>query len=324
MTSREQSREEFRRLFEQALRAQPGDSDLERLGRESMLMSIQGDPELVSEWHRIAGAEQAVLDLHLGGAGVRDNSTSAERLAKFVSHIGSTVQRAAKEAVGRQRYPRKLLIEGVRPGSVRVVLRAPQPEVPPDQVVDDETLASTVDSNALRLVATIMAYADDLQQDSIITGAIQSLPPTARVPLRKAMEDIQRAGWEIRGSISQRGFGYNNLSLTTQGAVRLRQELAAKAERSYTEEIYGTITGSKDIEGIFWFNPEGGKEFRAMVEDVKLQRDVVRYQLDHPRVFARFQVFESHTPGAEEVLVRKSRTLQHLSLTPRSEQQNMF
>jgi hypothetical protein len=169
-----------------------------------------------------------------------------------------------------------------------------------------------------------MAYADDLQQDSIITGAIQSLPPAARIPLRKAMGDIQKAGWEIQGSISQRGFGYNDLSLTTQGAVRLRQELAAKAERSYTEEMFGTITGSKDIEGIFWFNPEGGKEFRATVEDLKLQRDVVRYQLDHPRVFARFQVFESHTAGAEEVLVRRSHTLQHLSLAPRSEQQDMF
>jgi hypothetical protein len=34
--------------------------------------------------------------------------------------------------------------------------------------------------------------------------------------------------------------------------------------------------------------------------------------------------FESHTPGAEQIVVRKSRTLRHLSLAPRSEQQDMF
>ncbi|MEV5360850.1 hypothetical protein AB0K45_11035 [Micrococcus luteus] len=290
------------------------------MSRNSMLASVVDDDELTSEWHRLVGAEQAVLDLRLSGAGVEGHSTRADTFAAFVSSISRTVQRAAREQTGRKRYPRDLLIEGASPGSVRLVLRAPTPRIPPHQVVDDLTAASTVDSDALRLIATIIAHADDVSEDSVLAAAVQALPPMARVPLRKAMDRVQKAGWEIGGSISQRGFGYNRLKLTSRGAVRLRAELEARFDRKYTEEVFGTVAGSKDIEGVLWFDPEGGTQFRARVDDAQLRRQVVRYQLDHPRVLAKFDVVESHISGVEDVSTRTARTLRAITLAPLGEQ----
>jgi hypothetical protein len=323
MTAPQSRREALLKDFREALLSPSGNAELDRISQRSLLMSAAGDEALISEWHRLVGAEQAVLDLHLGGAGVLGHATRADRFASFVTNIGSSVQKAAREATGRRSYPRNLLIEGAQPGSVRVVLRAPVPELPPHQEVDDATIASTVDSDALRLIATIMGHADDLAQDSIVSGAIQALPAVARVPLRKAMTTVQHSGWELWGTISQRGFGYNELKLSTLGAARLRVDLDASVERSYTEEMFGRISGSKDIDGILWFDPEGGREFRAVVDDPQLRRRVVQLQLDHPRVFARFDVIESHGGGGEEVSLRVSRSLRSVSLAPLGHQSSI-
>jgi hypothetical protein len=317
MTAPQDRRTSLFRDFQEALLFRSGNAELDKLSQHSLLMSVADDEDFISEWHRLIGAEQAVLDLHLGGVGAQGNTTRADKFAYFISNLSSTVQRAAREVTGRKRYPRHLLVEGVQPGSVRVVLRAPVPRLPPTQAVDPLTVASTVDSDALRLVATIMGHASDPAQDSIVTAAIQSLPPTARVPLRTAMDHVQSAGWAIRGSISQRGFGYSDFELTSQGATRLRIELEARFDKTYTEEMYGRISGSKDIEGILWFTPEGGTEFRARAaDDARLRRSLVEYQLDHPRVFARFDVVESHAAGNERTSVGTSRVLRTVRLAP--------
>jgi hypothetical protein len=313
-------REALFRDFQEALLTPSGNAELDRITRESLLVSARGDEQLISEWHRLVGAEQAVLDLHLAGAGTVGNATRADKFAAFISNIGNTVQLTARGRTGRRAYPRKLLVEGAQPGSVRVVLRAPVPELPKHQQVADSTLASSVDSDALRLIATIIAHADDLAQDAVMAGAIQSLPDAARIPLRKAMTVVQTAGWEVRGNISQRGFGYNPLELSTQGAARLRAGLDANTETTFTEEMFGRISGSKDIEGLVWFDPEGGREFRAVIEDAELRRTVVQLQLDHPRVFARFNVVESRAEGGEEITLRTSRTLRSVSLAPLGQQ----
>lgn len=321
MTVPQDRRRSLFRDFQEALLFRSGNDELDRISQRSLLMSAAGDEEFVSEWHRLVGAEQAVLDLHLGGVGVEENTTRADKFAFFVSSMSSTVQRASREATGRRRYPRQLLVEGVQPGSVRVVLRAPVPRIPNTQSVDPLTVASTVDSDALRLIATIMGHANDPAQDSIATAAIQALPPAARIPMRTAMDHVQTAGWEIAGSISQRGFGYSSLKLTSQGAARLRIELEARYDKSFIQEMYGRISGSKDIEGTLWFTPEGGTEFRAQVaNDATLRRSVVQHQLDHPRVFARFDVVESHAAGREASSVRVSRVLRSVTLAPLGEQ----
>jgi hypothetical protein len=270
---------------------------------------VRDDPALINVFERIAGPDQAVLDLHLEGAGVDGNATRADRFAQFVSRIGTTVHAKAKQAAGAKNYPHKLLVEGAGPGSVRVVFRAPDPEMPEGQYAES-IVASTVDSDALRLIASIIGNADDISEDSVIAGKIQELPPKGRNALRKAMEGVQTAGWELTGSISQRGFGYSALTLTTQGAARLSKELGSAEPTTRPETLYGSITGSKDIEGLFWFEPDGGREFRAVADDPELRRTIVELQLDHPRVRADFLVFETHSADGETT--SRSRTLQRI------------
>lgn len=312
-------RDELMQAFREALLVSSGHPDADQLAREGMLISVVGDDEMVGEWHRIAGPEQAVFDIHLAGAGVEDNAASASKFAQFVSRIDSTVHAKARDAAGVRSYSHKLLIQGAEPGSVRVVLRVPEPTIPEGQEVDDSTVASTVDSDALRLVASIIGHGDDISDDSVVISEIQALPTEARKALRKAMEGVQTAGWEIQGSISQRGFGYQEVALTTQGAARLRHELTVTEPVIRTAQLYGKINGTKDIEGVLWFEPEGGKEFRAIVgEDRNLRDKIVQLQLGHPRVRADFTIYESHSPDGTTMM--RSRTLEAVELAPRAEQ----
>lgn len=315
MTSPQTRRDVLKHSFHDALLASSGHPEADQLSREGMLISIGDDTELVDEWHRLVGSEQAVFDLHLAGAGVEDNATRADQFAQFVSRIGATVHAKAKDTAGLQRYPHKLLIQGAEPGSVRVVLRVPVPQIPDGQQVQDATVASSVDSDALRLVASILAHGDDMSDDSVVTSEIQSLPVPARVSLRKAMEGVQKAGWEIQGSISQRGYGYTDVALTTAGAARLRHELAVTEPVIRHAELFGKINGTKDIEGVLWFEPEGGSEFRAVVgDDPQLRDKIVELQLGHPRVRAEFVIYETQSPDGNTMM--RSRKLEKVVLAP--------
>jgi hypothetical protein len=77
---------------------------------------------------------------------------------------------------------------------------------------------------------------------------------------------------------------------------------------------------TKDIDGVLWFTPEGGgREFRASIDDEQLRRRAVEYQIDHPRVRAVFDVYESLPPG-DDTIIRTSRTLNNFTLAPTGEQ----
>lgn len=293
-----------------ALHYSSGDANSDRAVRESIRVGIVGnDADLLNIYEREVGPEQAEVDLHLVGPGVEKNAANARQFSLFVSGISDAVKETAKARAGRKRYRDNLLIEGTTPGSVRVVMRVATPEVPDGQTVDDETAASTVDSDALRTVASILAHASDPDLDTPLAAEIAELPIKARTALKRVANASQQGGWAVRGMIRQRRVGAAGLELTNDGAVRLRIELEGAQEKRRQEHRVGTIDGFRWSLGTLYFRPDEGSAFTAGVMESRVALEVTRLMNDPElRVMADFDVVESYLPG-DQTRSRVSRVL---------------
>jgi hypothetical protein len=276
-----------------------GDADSVRAVRESIRVGIVGDDaELIDIFEREVGPEQAEVDLHLNGPGVVENATNAHQFSRFVSGLSEAVKETAKARAGRKSYRENLLIEGATPGSVRVVLRVATPTIPKSQTVDEATAASTVDSDALRTVASILRHASDPDLDTPLAAEIAELPIKARTALKRVANASQKGGWGVRGSIRQRRVGAAELELTIEGAMRLRLELEDAQEFRRPERRVGTIDGFRWSLGTLYFEPDDGPRFTAGVTEWRVAQAVTRLMNDpRQRVAAEFDVVESLLPG---------------------------
>lgn len=293
-----------------ALRYTSGDPNSDRAVRESIRSGIVGDDaELIDIYEREVGPEQAEVDLHLEGPGVADNSTNARQFSLFVSGLSEAVKETAKARAGRKNYRDNLLIEGATPGSVRVVLRVAKPVIPQGQTVDPSTVASTVDSDALRTVASILVHASDPDLDTPLAAEIAELPMKARTALKRVANASQHGGWGVRGSIRQRQVGAADLELTADGAMRLRLELEQAQETRRTERRVGTIDGFRWSLGTLYFDPLDAPAFTAGVMESRIAQEVTRLMNDPElRVSAEFDIVESYLPG-DQTRSRVSRVL---------------
>ena len=224
---------ELEGLLSAALQSALDDTPANAITRMQLRTGIVGDnAQLIDVFERIAGPDQAEVDLHLEGPGVDVHATNAHYFAQFVSGVSEAVKETAKARLGKGRYSEHLLIEGVGPGSVRVVLRAPSPPADDSQPnIDPSILASTVDSDALRSIAAVLSHASSEEDDSPLIAQLHDLPPTARRGLIRAARTTSEAAWSIKGSIRQRNIGASEVLLTPQGAQRLQQSLSAAIER---------------------------------------------------------------------------------------------
>lgn len=306
-------------LLRAALRETTGIPEVDNLANASLLSRVVGDDaELLNVYIQEAGPQQVEVDLHLEGEGVDGHSTNAMHFATFVSRIAEAVKETAKDIAGRERYTTGLLIEGVRPGSVRVVLKAPEEKVTATQPFPG-TDGSTIDSQALRRIAQVMTLAseaDEIEGDAL-EAAVQQLPFNARRSLRTAVRESKRASWDIDGVIRERRKGIDRVQLSTRGASKLEQALGQSHIEHRTEEAFGTIDGLKYSLGVMWFTPEtGGRSFPASVQDDKLLSRVAELATDHEqRVLAIFESYSSLSDG-DDAVVKRSRVLRSVVAAP--------
>ncbi|KAA1431090.1 MULTISPECIES: hypothetical protein [Mycolicibacter] len=295
-----------------ALRYTSGDPRSDRVLHESIRAGIvRDDAKLLDIFEREVGPEQAEVDLHLAGPGIEHNAANARQFSRFVSGISDAVKETAKARVGRNRYRDNLMIEGATPGSVRVVLRVATPELPEGQVADAETvaLASSVDSDALRTVASILAHASDPDLDTPLAAEIAELPIKARTALKRVANASQHGGWTVQGMIRQRHVGAADLALTNDGAIRLRIELEVAQETRRRETLTGTIDGFRWSLGTFYFEPLDAPRITAGVTESRVAQEVTRLMEDpNLRISADFDVVESYLPG-DQTRSRISRVL---------------
>jgi hypothetical protein len=229
-----------------------------------------------------------------------------------VSGLSEAVKETAKARAGRKSYRENLLIEGATPGSVRVVLRVATPTVRRGQTVDEETIASSVDSDALRTVASILAHASSDDLDTPLAAEIAELPLKARTALKRVVNASQQGGWGVRGSIRQRRVGAADLELTADGATRLRLELESGQEKRRTETQVGIIDGFRWSLGTLYFVQQNGTGFTAGVTETRVAQAVTRLMNDPKQlVSADFDVVESFLPG-DKARSRISRVLTNI------------
>ncbi|MBA4023884.1 MAG: hypothetical protein C0482_16115 [Gordonia sp.] len=277
---------------------------------------VRDDPTLVDLYERIVGPEQAEVDFHLDGAGVEGHATNAKLFSKFVSGISEAVKETAKAKAGKGRYTEGLLIDGgPGPGSVRVVLRAPEPPAtaknePP---LDPSLPNSTVESEALRSVAAILSHASSEEEDSPMLAELTALPMGARRGLKRVANSARDAGWEIKGSIRQRNYGATNVELTADGAFRLKLGLDAQIDRRADETVTGTIDGFRRSLSTLYFQPAGGgRIIQAAVSDGALADSISELFADKNSVVeVVFDVIESFLPG-DDSRIRKSRSVRQV------------
>ncbi|PRB69486.1 hypothetical protein [Arthrobacter sp. MYb213] len=308
-----------------ALRFSSGNELADSMARGSLLSGvIRDDEELLNVYVQEVGPPQAVLDLHLEGSGVSGHTTNALSFGKFVSGIAEAVKETVKASLGKQRLASDLLIEGPGQGSVRLVLRVPNPDDVPsnksDNHEDQDALdaPSTVQSEALRTISQLLnlASVDDDAVDTALDIRVSKLPVAARTKLNGAMEQALAANWDIQGNIEQRVHGKQNVTLPKRGAARLKVALTANEKKTDVMTMLGNFDGFKYSTGTVWFIPQEGPKFSAAVDNDDLLHRVAAAAADSNfLVSAQFEVITilNSTKSSE---LRKSRRLLSIDRAP--------
>ncbi|UZF54348.1 calponin homology domain-containing protein [Gordonia polyisoprenivorans] len=308
------SNSEIAALLREALREAGGSSPSDEALRATLRSGVVGDdPILNNVYEQEAGPEQAEADLHLEGPGVESHSTNALQFSRFVSGMSEAVKQTAKFMSGRAAYSNRLLIEGATPGSVRVVFRVPSQMIPEDQTADPATVASSVDSDALRTVVSILGHASDTDPNSPLAAELSELPPQARTALRRMVSASEKGGWNLKGAIRQRHIGLTPVEFTHEGVVRLKIELQSTVERRRESHEIGRVDGFRWSLGSLYFIPSRGNPFTAGVVDGDVAHRVTELMADPDQsVSAVFDVVESHLPGDNQ-RPRVSRILKRIA-----------
>ncbi|MFD6445072.1 hypothetical protein ACFWEJ_08215 [Promicromonospora sp. NPDC060204] len=298
-------------LLRSALRETTGDPEIDEFVQASLFAGIAKDPEAVRVFREETAPEQVVVDLHLEGGEVTEHSTNAGRFARFVQRISQATSAVAKDVAGAARYPENLLIDALAPGSVRVVLRAPGIPTDKGRPAFEDLPVSTADSTALRRIAGILTHASttsDAADDELLPALVRELPARARSLLESASTEMLKAGWEVAGTVRQRRYSEEDVTVTQRGVARLKSVLKFAPSDPARESIVGTIDGFKYSLGVIYFSPADSRRgFSAVVHTDALLVRVVR--LSQQKDLDVVATFEIVTEGGAEDSVRVYRTL---------------
>lgn len=268
--------------------------------------TVRGNAELEQVWQEETAPMQVEVDLHLEGDSIHGHATNARQLAAFVEGLNKATKHIVARDIGGR--GRDLLIEGVLPGSVRVVLHADGPKLPQTEAMPVEPgthFQSSPDSEALRAIARLLTIASD--DEPAIAAEVRALPQLARSALKGAVEAARVEGWEVAGTLRQRGLGSSPVHLTPHGAAILVDELAAHQYEDRTEWMTGTIDGYRRSLGSFYFTPAGGKPFAVSAAPDQLAK-TAELAAD-PDVSVRAQIMTVTAAESEADRITTSRML---------------
>jgi hypothetical protein len=264
---------------------------------------VKGNPELERVWARETAPEQALLDVHLGGAGVDGHATNAEQLASFTRKMSEAVKFTARDALRKSRYSSNLLVEGAQPGSVRLVFRVPDQEVKDEEPRLAHTEASKEDSNALRRISALLsaASATDGEPDDSLAAYLVDLPAQAKGSLKTLVNTVKSANWSISGSLRQRHHDPEEVRLSQEGASRLAEAISANPPSSKPDTLHGVIAGYNRGLGTAFITQQG-KQVTLVVPEVETLNAVAELGVDpDQKIVAGITIFETLYPGGGTV-----------------------
>lgn len=271
---------------------------------------VAGNTDRERIWQEETAPLQVELDLHLEGASVKDHATRVDKLALFVSGINDASKAIVREKLGLKTLHRNLLIAGLQPGSVRVTLRADEPPVHTAQNAMDNTeqFASSPDSEALRTIARLITNASEAEP--AIASDVEGLPAAARKALGKSVRAFRSAGWDIGGTIRQRGHGIDDIRLTQSGASVLSEALRNYSYVDTAAWVEGRIDGFRRSLGSLYFIPTAtGRPVSVVVEDSKTLGKATRLAANEGALVSAFIRTVQADAGREDDRTMTSRTL---------------
>jgi hypothetical protein len=283
-----------------ALEQTKGATDLaSMLSRQSLAAHASRTDEGRAIVHQVLSVSSE-LDLHLEGVGVRDHETAAATFGKFVTRSAAAVKEIAKDISGKRSYSSRLQVLAPSVGSVRVILKTPEPfGTTGDELPRTET--DQLDDLALRRLVALLLQADadeDAPDDQqTLDAALHGLRGETRNAVRLMSQSVLDAHWEIEGEFRPRGDRPTPVTITPQGAARL--VTAAKVESSTveTETVEGRVDGWIWSEQVVAFEPEEGRRIRAVVPPDLQAKVAVLGREDRPLCRARFTVVTAFAPG---------------------------
>lgn len=302
--------DEFREAWNNA----QGDSIVARLTRQSLEAAATESEALSGLLFELKHKHQAELELHLDGPSVHEHSTNAEKFANLLRGFADAVKEITKSALDRERMVSNLLVVAPVPGSVQVILRA----APPSEVDGhfDIARSETQDSNSLRLVATLIARAnDDDPQGAIVEGLLSELPARARPGIRRIARAVSESDWVIEGTLRRPREQDEKIHLQGAGARRLLVALDAREVERSEVAIEGHVDGQRWSLGTMWFAPLVGAPIEGAVIDQELLQQVAALGAASRMARATFDVVTQHPPGTAGAL-RKSYVLKAIEEVP--------
>lgn len=270
---------------------------LDRMSLEAMTM---GNPELEEVLADLRAPLQAELDVHLSGDRITGHEARASDFGVFVSRTAIAVKEIAKSLAGRERMATDLRVLAPAPGSVRVIFRAP-PVEHHQAVIPGDTDGDSIDSLAVKRLATLFDYSENESEDSPLVASLRSLRGPARMAVGRVARTVSDAGWDIDGFLRQQGLGTQPLRLSHGAATRLHDAATNDVTDVQVVTSVGTIDGHRMSVGRMWFQPEAGRSFEASVPTADLLKAVVALgSRPEQAVRARFDVFISYATGDVE------------------------
>lgn len=256
------------------------------------LGELHDDPTPFREaFKSVMASDQVELDLHLVGAGIHNHEAKAGEFSKLIGHIAGATKRIAKDIQDKVHASADdILIQGVQPGSVRVVLRAPDAKRDASTRVDEsngqespltDDSTMTVESQALWEIGHVFTAAseNDEVDDEFDSGLIKS--SQARDELKKAVDILKKNNWEIKGTASRRGVKPATIQLTARGANKLSEMLKASNPVTVSKRVDGQITGHRawDDHAVF-IQPDHGRRLVLHTSDLSLLRTAAELAAD--------------------------------------------
>ena len=257
--------------------------------------------------------EQGALQLHLTGSSVVDHAVSAQRFTSFVSHLAASVAETAKSLTHQKRRSNRIMIGAVQPASLAFELRAPEVHVSRSQGVVTEHSVSSVDSEALRMVTTVLATARE--DDEALDSAVEALPLSARAKLHSAMDQVAHEQWGIDGALRQGDFSPLRLEVSLPAIARVRYALETAVETREHRQVVAEISGFRREENVVWLAPlDGSKRFPASATDLSVMRAVREAAAVEGTIIAAELTVVTRPSQGNGASLRTSRTLDRFTV----------
>lgn len=251
-------------------------------------IDFSNDPELFHSIYREETApEQVEIILHINGENIINHKASAFAVGEFLTNISEGVHQIGKSILkeynnDNQNKSQKsfnhsispILVEGIQPGSVKLVLAAPDLPDKNDEYNDYilDIVPESIESKSLLIFSKLLnnvSSGDSIDAFNVLDYLPYRISRKGISHIKKISEIVFSNNWDISGEAIKRG-SIENIHFSSRGAARLLDALQAKMQETTREWVAGQLDGHKNSNRKVFFKPENGDQRSYSLEAASL------------------------------------------------------